>query len=134
MVVMTQCKKLWVLMILQLFLLKEIIIEFIFSTWVKRKPCIYLLLLFRHLGSCKLWVRLFFIKTWIPQIFFKQCFCLLEYYLWWEFRQYWSIGTIAKRAISWMLNRYAKLWKLLSWQPQMLFWWNLPRLCIFIRA
>ena len=36
----------------------------------------------------KLWVRLFFMKTRIPQIFFKQCFCLLQYYLWWEFWQY----------------------------------------------
>ena len=28
-----------------------------------------------------------------PSKIFKQCFCfcLLEYYLWWEFRQYWSI-------------------------------------------
>ena len=26
------------------------------------------------------------------KFFFKQCFCLLEYYLWWEFRQYWSMG------------------------------------------
>ena len=22
---------------------------------------------------------------------FKKCFCFLEYYLWWEFRQYWTI-------------------------------------------
>ena len=35
--------------------------------------------------------RLFFMKTWILQVFFKQCFCLLEYYLWWEFRQHWTI-------------------------------------------
>ena len=26
-----------------------------------------------------------------PSIFFKQCFCLLDYYFWWEFRQYWTI-------------------------------------------
>ena len=38
----------------------------------------------------KLWVRPF-MKTRILQIFFKQCFCLLEYYRWWEFRQYWTI-------------------------------------------
>ena len=37
----------------------------------------------------KLWVRLFFMKTRILQIFFKQCFCLLEYNLWWEFWQYY---------------------------------------------
>ena len=37
------------------------------------------------------WVRLFSMKAWIPQIFFNQVFCLLEYYLWWEFRQYWTI-------------------------------------------
>ena len=30
----------------------------------------------------KIWVRLFFMKTRILQIFFKQCFYLLEYYLW----------------------------------------------------
>ena len=29
----------------------------------------------------------FFMKTQILHIFFKQCFCLLEYYLWWEFWQ-----------------------------------------------
>ena len=34
--------------------------------------------------KCKLWIRLFFIKTRILQIFFKQFFCLVEYcYLWW---------------------------------------------------
>ena len=53
---------------------------------------------------CKLWVRLLFIKTWILLIFFKQCFCFLEYYLWWN---------LPKRAVSRMLNRYAKLWKFL---------------------
>ena len=26
-----------------------------------------------------------------PSSFFNQWFCLLEYYLWWEFRQYWTI-------------------------------------------
>ena len=26
-----------------------------------------------------------------PSSFFKQCCYLLEYYLWWEFRQYWTI-------------------------------------------
>ena len=26
-----------------------------------------------------------------PPSFFKRCFCLLEYYLWWEFYQYWTI-------------------------------------------
>ena len=36
----------------------------------------------------KLWVRPF-MKTRILQIFFKQCFCLLEYNLWWEFWQYY---------------------------------------------
>ena len=30
-------------------------------------------------------------KTRILQIFFKLCFCLLEYYLWWEFRQCWTL-------------------------------------------
>ena len=39
----------------------------------------------------KLWVRLFFMKTRILQIFVKQCFCLLEYHLWWEFWQYYII-------------------------------------------
>ena len=36
-------------------------------------------------------VRLFFIKTQILQFFFKQCFCLLEYYFRWIFWQYWII-------------------------------------------
>ena len=31
-----------------------------------------------------------------PSIFFKQCFCLLEYYFWWEFRQYWTIYGAAR--------------------------------------
>ena len=39
----------------------------------------------------KLWVRLFFLKTRILQIFFRQCFCLLEYCFWWEFWQYYII-------------------------------------------
>ena len=37
-------------------------------------------------------IRLFFVKARILQTFFKQCFCLLEYYFWWEFRQYWTIS------------------------------------------
>ena len=28
--------------------------------------------------KCKVWVRLFFIKAWILQVFFKECFCLLD--------------------------------------------------------
>ena len=34
-----------------------------------------------------------------PSIFFKQRCCLLEYYLWWEFQQYWTVfgGAIQKR-------------------------------------
>ena len=27
-----------------------------------------------------------------------------------------------------------KIWKSLTWQQQMLYWWNLPQLCIFIRV
>ena len=75
----------------------------------------------------KFWVRFFLMKIWIIQIFFKQCFCWLECYLWWEFRQYWVIfegvktQKLPKRLISWMLNRYGKLWKLLTEQP-MQFW------------
>ena len=34
-----------------------------------------------------LWVRPFSIKIRIFQLCFKQCFCLLEYYLWRELRQ-----------------------------------------------
>ena len=45
----------------------------------------------RMVEKCKLWVRLFLMKTQFLQIFLKWCFCLLEYYLWWEFRQYWTI-------------------------------------------
>ena len=41
--------------------------------------------------KCKLWVRLLFMKTRILQFFFKQRYCLLEYFLWWEFQQYWTI-------------------------------------------
>ena len=49
--------------------------------------------------KCKLWVRLFFMKTQILQVFFKQCFRLIEYYLWREFRQYWTIfvGVTAQK-------------------------------------
>ena len=35
----------------------------------------------------KPWVCPFSIKTRIFQKFFKQCFCLLQYYLWWKFCQ-----------------------------------------------
>ena len=38
-----------------------------------------------------------------------------------------------KWAISWMLNRYENLWNFITWQPQMLYIWNLPRLSNFIR-
>ena len=31
-------------------------------------------------------------------------------------------------------NRYTKIWKLFTWQPQMLYWWNLPQLCISMRS
>ena len=41
--------------------------------------------------TCKLWVHLFFMKAWNLHVFFKQCCCLLDYYLWWEFWQYWTI-------------------------------------------
>ena len=53
----------------------------------------------------KLWVLLFFTKTEILQIFLKECFCLLEYYLWWEFLQYHIIfggvraQNLPKRAV-----------------------------------
>ena len=33
----------------------------------------------------------FFYESSNPSNFFKQCFCLLEYKLWWEFRQCWTI-------------------------------------------
>ena len=45
---------------------------------------------------------------------------LLEYYLWWEFRQYRTkFGdkgpkNLPKRFSLWMLNRYAKFWKFLT--------------------
>ena len=74
-----------------------------------------------------------------PSSFSKQCCYLLGYYLWWEFRQYWAISwkeraqILPKRAISWMLNQHAKL-KFLTWQSQMLYWWSLPWLCIFMRV
>ena len=41
--------------------------------------------------KCQLWVRPFSINNRIFQTFFKQCFCVLDYYLCWEFRQYWTI-------------------------------------------
>ena len=41
--------------------------------------------------KCKFWVRPFSVKTQIFQNIFKQCFCLLVYYLWWEFQQNWTI-------------------------------------------
>ena len=39
----------------------------------------------------KFWVCLFFVETQILHIFFKRYFCFVEYYLWWEFRQNWTI-------------------------------------------
>ena len=34
---------------------------------------------------------------------------------------------------SWMLHRTKNFWKFITWELQMLWRWNLPRLCIFIR-
>ena len=78
-----------------------------------------------------------FVKIQVFEGLLKHCFCLLKHYLWWKFQQNQAVfvGVRAQknhwRAISWMLHRYAKLWKILTWQPQMLYWWN-SRLCIFI--
>ena len=38
--------------------------------------------------KCKLWVHLFFMKTQIIQIFFKECLLFRRVYLWRELRQY----------------------------------------------
>ena len=69
--------------------------------------------------KCLVLVRRFSIKTQILQKIFKQTFCLLEYYLWWEFRLYWTIfggvrtQTYPKKG-HWELNLHAKLWKFLT--------------------
>ena len=38
-----------------------------------------------------------------------------------------------KGPISWLLYRYENIWKLITLEPEMLCWWNLPRVCIFMR-
>ena len=85
--------------------------------------------------KCKLWVSPVSVKIWIFPRFLKHTFSILKYYLWWKFHKSQTIFRVvrAKRAISWMLNWYEKFWKFLTWQPQMLYSWNLPRLCIFMR-
>ena len=40
---------------------------------------------------CRFWVRLCSIKTQILQKYFRQCSSLLKRYLWWKFRQDWTI-------------------------------------------
>ena len=39
-----------------------------------------------------------------------------------------------KRIISWMLNWYKKIGKFLTWQPQMLYQWSLPRFFFFLKS
>ena len=71
---------------------------------------------------------------------FSNSFCLIGDNLWSKFQQDWTIfgGVRAqntqKGVISWMLNRYKKLWTFLTAQPDMLYWWKLPRTCILIRS
>ena len=46
----------------------------------------------------KLWVSSASVKSWTFQRFLKQCFCFLEYYMWWKFWQNLAIfgGVRAK--------------------------------------
>ena len=48
----------------------------------------------------------------------------------------WELGSknFPKRAISCLLNWYAKFWKFIIEQPQMLYWWHLPQFYIFMRV
>ena len=34
----------------------------------------------------------------------------------------------------WMPIWYAKLWKFVTWQPQRLYWWNVPRIYISVKS
>ena len=73
--------------------------------------------------KCKLWVRLFFQKM----LLFARVLTLVRipailHHIWAR------KGPKTSQKGSW----YANLWKLLTQQPQMLLWWNLPRLCIFM--
>ena len=45
-----------------------------------------------------------------------------------------KISPLPKLTMSWLLNRVTKLRSFLTWQPQILYSWNLPRLCVFIRS
>ena len=67
------------------------------------------------------------------KIFFKHRFFMLEDKIEARLRRVKAKENPLKKVISSMSNWYKKLWKFITWQPQMLFKWNLPELFIFIR-
>ena len=88
--------------------------------------------------KCEFWLSTVSVKIWIFQRFLKYSFFFLNNT---PGENFIKIGQHLKklgpkkppkRAISWMLNQHEKLWKFITWQPQMLYSWNLPRLCIFL--
>lgn len=95
--------------------------------------------------KCKLSVRLVLVKIQIFQRFFKHYFCLLNYYhrckfqiAWWQYLREYNLEVRdekhSKMGLPWILIWYADFWKLLTWQPQMLYRWNLPQFCTLKRS
>ena len=82
---------------------------------------------------CKLWVGHVSVETQIFKRFIKHCFYLHEYYLLWKFGGV-RVQNKTKRDNSWMLNWNKKPWKFITWQPQILYWRNLPQLRTSIRS
>ena len=77
----------------------------------------------------------FKLKFKILKDFSNTLFVLLETdNLWSKFQQDWTMfgGARAQKTkkgpFHWMLNQCKKLWKFLTSQPQMLYWWNLPQI------
>ena len=68
--------------------------------------------------SCTKSATFGYLLFWISQRFLKHTLSLLEYCLWWKFHPNPTISggeltpkKLQKRAISWMLNLYKKIWK-----------------------
>ena len=78
------------------------------------------------------------VKIWIFLKFFKHCVSLntnsgKNFGKIWQYLGELGPKKLPKRAISWMLHCHKNIWKFITWQPLMPYWWNLPRLCIFMR-
>ena len=70
----------------------------------------------------KLWVRPILVKVQIFQRFFKHCFFFTE-----------IPPPPQKMSLASLLIWSARLWKILTWQWQMPYWWKLPWLFNFIK-